>query len=237
MPNFALFVTATNASPKTLNAALRIMRDSDEAFFAETNFVVLITGPSDEVRDEHINALPATAIPLPVENGLHADSNAWAGQSLVAVNAFMRANDHAPGDKYLVSDEHADGYYPYNRWEDRGIDPGLWLVLDNKGLESATCLVCCRVYREGEEGDGSGSGLGEGMTNEFEAAQMHWGDVFGMLLQLSVGNLGFEDFVLNRSEEQQGEEQNVWQGRPDNVLSPEERDNILRDWKEAGYVD
>ncbi|KAJ7062054.1 hypothetical protein C8F01DRAFT_1136288 [Mycena amicta] len=233
---FVLFVTAQSAPPKALNVALRLIQDTNYNSFPDDIFCSLLTTntlpplTADPLGDDDsANVLPPTPLPLPVIDApATLAPNAWSGKTLTDVNAFMRAHDHLPNDNF--TDEHADseGYYPYNRWEDRGCYSSLWLVLDDKALATGTCLVCQQQYREGE-GE-------EGMTNDFRAARMLYEDVSGMLTQLSIANMDFEDFV-HEEEQEEGEEPDVWMGDPVENHSQEERDAILEEWKAEGYVD
>ncbi|KAJ7681365.1 hypothetical protein B0H17DRAFT_65454 [Mycena rosella] len=65
-----------------------------------------------------------------------------------------------------------------------------WLVIDQKGLETFTCLVCEQYYDPGEDEDG-----GEGMTDEFRACRIPYEVAWLMIKNLHVGKVEFEDWV------------------------------------------
>ncbi|KAJ6545293.1 hypothetical protein B0H19DRAFT_1266751 [Mycena capillaripes] len=95
----------------------------------------------------------ATALPLPDITG----RNDFASMSSAEINEFTHANTDLWRRDY-------SGLY--------------WLIIDQKGLETSTCLVCERVYHYAEEEQGE---LESGPTREFHACRIPYEEAWGMM--------------------------------------------------------
>ncbi|KAF7322206.1 hypothetical protein MKEN_00745100 [Mycena kentingensis (nom. inval.)] len=176
--------------------------------------------------DPAADGIPPTDIPLPVANPSVLAQNSFAGNSLADINAFMRAHDHLPEDN--TEDDEGEGYHPpeFSRWSDRGLYPSLWLVLDDAALASDTCVLCQQTYSPEEER----------MTDAFRAVRMQYCDIADSVFQLGIANIDFEDLIAGEDELEEGEE-DIWKGAPIEAAGAESYEELLRDWREAGYVD
>ncbi|KAF7322207.1 hypothetical protein MKEN_00745200 [Mycena kentingensis (nom. inval.)] len=176
--------------------------------------------------DPDADGIPPTDIPLPVTNPSVLAQNSFAGNSLGDINAFMRAHDHLPEDN--TEDDEGEGYHPpeFSRWTDRGLYSSLWLVLDDTALASDTCVLCQQTYSPEEER----------MTDAFRAVRMQYCDIADSVFQLGIANIDFEDLIAGEDELEEGEE-DIWKGAPIEAAGAESYEEILRDWREVGYVD
>ncbi|KAJ7701380.1 hypothetical protein B0H17DRAFT_1195183 [Mycena rosella] len=91
--------------------------------------------------------------------------NAFAGMSLAEINTFG-----------------AD------------LSAGNWFIVDQKGLETSTCLVCDQYHDSGEE-DGDEDEDKEGIKDMFRACRIPYEEANSMMVNLDIANMGFEDFV------------------------------------------
>ncbi|KAJ6526298.1 hypothetical protein DFH09DRAFT_1187960 [Mycena vulgaris] len=169
MDNWAVFLTAPRARafPKALNRAFLLIQDFEYSEYPADSRWILLK--STELP---AGPLAATTPPLAEISG-----NDFAEMSFVEINAFVRA--------------HPDAL------EDLGLSAGNWLIIDQKGLETSTCLVC-------EQYSDSGSEDGEmGMADEFRACRIPYEEAHSMITNLDIGNMGFEEFVDEEAGEQE----------------------------------
>jgi len=116
-----------------------------------------------------------------------------------------------------------------------------WLVIDQKGLDTDTCIVCEQYYNSGELEDGGDPDSAKGFTNKFRACRIAYESAWLMVTNLDIANMGFEDFV----DEEAGEQQDgtwKWQpfeGEESDKKSEQEvkRDKALQELRDAGHVD
>ncbi|KAJ7359888.1 hypothetical protein DFH08DRAFT_1075215 [Mycena albidolilacea] len=206
---FAVFVTA-KPQPKALNRALLLIQDFEFTEYPDESQWVLLTSKHLPSTDPGPTFLPVLDI---------SGSNNFASMSFTEINSFIRANEEAL----------------------RAIDvsAGDWLIIDQKGLETSTCLVCEQVYDPGEFGDGDGAEL----TSEFRACRIPYEEAHGMIVNLDIANMGFEDFVDEEAGEQ---EDGAWKWRsfdPDTNDKEGEteadikRGNVLRKLRDDGFAD
>ncbi|KAJ6603234.1 hypothetical protein DFH09DRAFT_1124027 [Mycena vulgaris] len=215
MSNWAVFITAERFSPKALNRALLLIQDFEySAYPADSRWMVLTS------TDLTPAASPFAATALPFE--IPANGNAFAGMSLTEINTFVRANQDA-----LQAVE---------------LSAGDWLVIDQKGLETSTALVCEQYYNSGEEEHGGGE---EGLTDEFRACRIPYEQAWIMITNLDIANMDFEDFV---DEEAGKQEDGSWkwmsftpdEGRDEGEepTEPEvKREKALKELREGGHAD
>jgi hypothetical protein len=148
------------------------------------------------------------------------DSNDFVSKSLAEINSFIRANE----DALSAID----------------ISSGNWLIIDQKGLETSTCLVCEQVYNSGEENGGEGE---PGHTSEFRACRLPYEEAHGMFANLDIANMGFEEFV----DEDAGEQADgTWKWssfgpRTDDAEEKTEsevkREKVLQELRDNGHAD
>ncbi|KAF7343216.1 hypothetical protein MVEN_01752900 [Mycena venus] len=210
MPEFAVFITG-KPPPKALNRALLLIQDFEFGEYPEDSQWTLLTSKK----------LPSTApgaTSLPVSD--IRDNNDFSSMSLAEINDFIRANE----DALSAID----------------ISSGDWLVIDQKGFETSTCLVCEQFYNPGEESEGEGE---EGLTDEFRAARLPYEEAHGMIVNLDIANMGFEEYV---DEEAGVQEDGAWRwqsfssGADDNDDMTDEdikREKALQELRDGGHVD
>ncbi|KAJ7732800.1 hypothetical protein DFH07DRAFT_846252 [Mycena maculata] len=208
MSNWPIFVTAAHASPKALNRALLLIQDFEYTKYPGDSTWVLLSS-------KELPSAPTAATALPLPPG-GSTVNDFASMSLADINAFVRARDAALETADLS-----------------GLD---WLVIDQTGLETSTCLVCERYYDDGEDGGE------EGPTDEFRACRVPYEEAWIMIQNLHVGNMGFEEFV---DEEAGVQADGSWKARASEPSAEDagrsetelERDKALQELRYGGYAD
>ncbi|KAJ7739077.1 hypothetical protein DFH07DRAFT_944009 [Mycena maculata] len=207
MSNWAVFLTADRTSFKALNRALLLLQDFEFSEYPQDIRWVLLSS-------KELPSTPAKATTLPVSD---TSSNAFASMSFVDINTFVRANETA-----LQAAE---------------ISASDWLIIDQKGLETSTCLVCEQYYKGEDEEDGEEGGL----TNEFRACRIPYEQAWGMISNLDIANMGFEDYVDEDAGEQ---EDGSWKwvsfdGDASDEKSEYEtkREKALQELRDHGYAD
>ncbi|KAJ7349897.1 hypothetical protein B0H14DRAFT_2868963 [Mycena olivaceomarginata] len=206
---YAVFVTA-DPSPKALNRALLLIQDFEFGQYPEDSEWTLLTS-----KTLPSTAPGATTLPTPDISG----NNDFVSQSLAEINTFIRANEAAL--------ERID------------VSTGDWLIIDQKGLETSTCLVCEQVYYSGEDGQ-EGE---EGLSSDFRACRLPYEEAHGMIVNLNLANMDFEEFV----DEDAGEQPDgawKWQsfdpseGAPEGMAEEDiEREKALQELRNGGYAD
>ncbi|KAF8215110.1 hypothetical protein K438DRAFT_2008567 [Mycena galopus ATCC 62051] len=165
------------------------------------------------------NARPSTtSVPL---SDSALSINDFASMSLVDVNTFVST--------------HEDSF------KEIEISNFNWLVIDQRGLETSTCLVCENFYNCGEEWGGEGAGE---WTTDFRACRLPWEEAWITFANLDVANMQFEDFVDVEAGEQADGSWRWESCIPDTkgeeiILSAaeEKRENALRALRDSGFVD
>ena len=114
-----------------------------------------------------------------------------------------------------------------------------WIIIDDKGIETQTCLVCEDYqldYEEQQEVE-----EGEKEEKEFPAYQMvrmRWVNTWSMYCNLDIANMGFDEWV----DEEAGEQDDgaykpaQWIEESDNK-EPEKREEALKKAREGGIID
>ncbi|KAJ7069187.1 hypothetical protein C8F01DRAFT_1111823 [Mycena amicta] len=204
--NWAVFVTATGASPKDFNRALLLLQDFEFEDYPPDNGWVMFSS----------NQVPTAASEptrLPIEPEVR--HNDFAGMSLADINTFVREN----GEKL----------------EGINISGSNWAVIDQRGLETSTCLVCEKYYDD----DGN-------LTDDFRACRLPNEPAWSMITSLSTGQMMFEDYI---DDEAGVQDDGSWRWatfpRPPNALTegPEAaevmalRQEVYDELKAGGYVD
>ncbi|KAJ6545307.1 hypothetical protein B0H19DRAFT_1167351 [Mycena capillaripes] len=108
-----VFITAVRPPKKVLNRAFLLIQDFQFLNYPADSLWTLLTS-----RNLLSKALPATPLPLP---DFIAGNNDFASMSLADISTFIRANQEA-----------LSGI----------ISTMTWLIIDQKGLETFTCLGC-----------------------------------------------------------------------------------------------
>ncbi len=105
-----------------------------------------------------------TSIPL---NDI--SQNDFANSSFSDINAFVRSHEA--------------------KFKALALTTSNWLIIDQKGLDTSTCLVVEQVYDSeytNEEGR---------MTDDFRAARLPYTEAWSMYCNLDIANMDFEDWV------------------------------------------
>ncbi|KAK8049830.1 GroES-like protein [Apiospora phragmitis] len=98
-------------------------------------------------------------------------SKAWAGASLSAIETFVEAVRHI-----------------------ESIEPDLYLVVDEEGLGGKTCIVAQRIYGREDKPSGGCEARWPGI-HDYNRVRMPWDRTMTMFDNLSIGNMGFEDYI------------------------------------------
>ncbi|KAF7342941.1 hypothetical protein MVEN_01724100 [Mycena venus] len=210
-----VFITAARAPPKVVNRALLLIQDFEYTKYPEESQWTLLTS-----KDLPNVPPPATAVPLPNPDFVLA-RNAFTSMSLVEINTFVRTHEDSLKEIRISSHN--------------------WVVIDQKGFETSTCLVCEQYYNPGEEYDGEGEG---GITSEFRACRLPWEETLITFCNLDIANMSFEDFV----DEEAGEQADgSWRWRsciPNTkgeeiilTAAEEKREKALKALRDNGFVD
>ncbi|KAJ7753296.1 hypothetical protein B0H14DRAFT_3512752 [Mycena olivaceomarginata] len=212
---WAVFVTA-KLSPRALNRALLLIQDFEYADYPAGSKWVLLTSAQLPSAAPGPMLLPVTHVDFSADNG---GGNAFASKSLAEISAFVDAN----GDALLKI----------------GVTWAHWVVIDQKGLETSTCLVCkCGSGFDEEEEEGGG-----GLTSEFRACRMPYEMALSMIVNLDIANMDFEDFVDEKAGVQ---EDGVWKwrsfdpsdrGTEDMTAEEIKREKALQELRDGGYAD
>ncbi|KAJ7461663.1 hypothetical protein FB451DRAFT_1371347 [Mycena latifolia] len=210
MSNWAVFLTAPRVAPKALNRAFLLIQDFEFSNYPADSRWMLLTS-----KDLPAKPFVASTLPLPEISG-----NDFAGMSLDEINAFVRSHSSALEGKDLSASN--------------------WLVIDQKGLESFTCLVCEQYYNPGDdEGEGEGE---EGMTDKFRACRLPYEEAHAVIANLDIANMGFEDFV---DEDAGPQEDGSWNWVSFSSATEEtgsneveiKREKALKELRDGGHAD
>ncbi|KAF7342938.1 hypothetical protein MVEN_01723800 [Mycena venus] len=205
---WAVFVTVERPSAKALNRALLLIQDFEFSEYPIDSQWTLVTS-----KDLPSTVPAATTLPLLPDI---TTNNAFALMSLAEINLFVRTNEVA--------------------LEDINISSGDWLVIDQIGLETSTCLVCRQVYDSAGKEDGKTGGL----TSEFRACRVPYEKAWGMISNADVVDL--EGFV----DEDATPEPEDWIWSLSSELRPEtegmtevetKREKALKELRDGGHAD
>ncbi|KAK7042632.1 hypothetical protein R3P38DRAFT_2891505 [Favolaschia claudopus] len=207
---FAVFVTGT-PPPKVLNRALLLIQDFEFGEYPADSQWTLLTSTD-------VPSTAPSATKLPVQD--IRDKNDFVSKSFAEINTFIRENEEA--------------------FDKVGVSTGDWLIIDQKGFETSTCLVCEQVYDGGDEEDPDDEG---GLTGEFRACRLPYEEAHSMIVNLDIANMGFEEWV----DEDAGEQEDgswKWQSfessQNDSAdMSEDEilREKALQELREGGHID
>ncbi|KAJ7083449.1 hypothetical protein C8R44DRAFT_822455 [Mycena epipterygia] len=164
---WAVFLTATSATVKTANRALLLIQGFEFSEYLCDSSWTLFT--SAELPSM---APPPTSAPLTEDQ-----SNAFAGKSLADVNAFMRAN--------------------CKRLADMGFLFNLWLVLDDVGLATNTCIICSQVFNGGDDDDDPDTWT---YTDDFYAMRVPLDQAWSVYSSLNEGGKELVDYMMDGPE-------------------------------------
>ncbi|KAJ6493740.1 hypothetical protein C8R47DRAFT_1119488 [Mycena vitilis] len=215
-----VFVTAVNTPQKELNRAFLLIQGFEYGYYPGSSEWLLWISNLQNLHPPSEDA-EATPIPLP-----KIPYNDFALASLAEINAFVRANEKRLNDLDVSSVE--------------------WLIMDQKGLETSTCLVCQQVYNFGDavpEYEVEVWEEGEGQTQQFRACRTPYEEAYNMVSSLEMGDTHFTDWVEGAAGVQ---EDGAWRWtswRPDKDDSEEplqhelKRQNAMQELRLGGYVD
>ncbi|KAJ6471156.1 hypothetical protein C8R47DRAFT_1148011 [Mycena vitilis] len=207
-----VFVTAVNPAQKELNRAFLLLQDFEYSDYPGESRWTLLTS-------EDLPSTAPKATPLPLPKTSHND---FASVSLVEINSFLRTNEGALAKIDVSSSD--------------------WLIIDEKGLDTSTCLVCERTYSFGEE-EAEQFEEGEGLTKEFRACRIPYEEAWSMTANLEISNMDFADFADTDAGLQ---EDGTWKWqsfRPEANDSEEPskrelaREKAMEELRLGGYVD
>ncbi|KAJ7784205.1 hypothetical protein B0H16DRAFT_1657921 [Mycena metata] len=195
-----------------LNRAFLLIQDFEFGEYPKDSQWTLIT--SKEASSE-----PPPATVLPISD--ISDNNAFASSSMAEISTFIRENEDFMGKM--------------------GVSTGDWLIIDQKGLETSTCLACERFYDPGEDEEGGGGEAG--MTGEFRACRLPYEWAWSIICNLDIANMDFEDFVdVNAGEQEDGSWK--WMSFDPSTEDNEEetaeeakRGAALKELRDGGYAD
>ncbi|KAJ7701390.1 hypothetical protein B0H17DRAFT_1004884 [Mycena rosella] len=214
MSNWAVFLTSERPSSKALNRAFVLIQDFEYSEYPADSRWILLTSKK----------LPADEFETPTLPLSEISSNDFAGMSLAEINTFVRAHSNALSEGPDLSASN-------------------WLVIDQKGLETSTCLVCEQYYNSGEEEDGDEEEE-EGMTDKFRACRIPYEEAHAMMANLDIANMGFEEFVDEEAGEQ---EDGSWKWVSFNPETEEtekgpteaevKREKVLKELRDGGHAD
>jgi hypothetical protein len=159
------------------------------------------------------NPFTSTALPIP---GI--SENGFASMTVEKIGAFLRENEDALQDLNLATAN--------------------WVVIDQKGLETSTCLVC--EHASGDEGGGEKEDEeGEKKLAQFRACRIPYEHAWNMFSNLDVANMGFEEFI---DEDKGAQEDGSWKwmdisGGEINTEAEDKRRKALKKLREQGHVE
>ncbi|KAJ7613659.1 hypothetical protein DFH06DRAFT_144861 [Mycena polygramma] len=123
---WAVFLTpARPPPPKALNRAFLLIQDFEFTRYPAESQWTLLTSTNLPSAPP-----PATPVPVPLPE---ITTNAFASMSPAQINTFIRANEAAFSQIKLSRRN--------------------WIVIDQHGLESSTCLVCEQIYDPSGDGE------------------------------------------------------------------------------------
>ncbi|KAF8205973.1 hypothetical protein K438DRAFT_1756705 [Mycena galopus ATCC 62051] len=216
MTMWAVFITANSPSRKALNRALLLIQDFEfsDPPYPEGSQWTVLTSKQLPTTQPNVTTLPISDL----------GGNDFASMSLTEINTFVRENEDALKGLEISS--------------------GDWLVIDQKGFETSTCLVCEQIYNFGEDEDGQPDGSQEGLTSEFRACRIPYEQAHSMVVNLDLANMDFEEWV---DEDAGKQEDGAWrwrsfpsgEGETGDGTDPVEikRAKALQDLKDGGHVE
>lgn len=151
---------------------------------------------------------------------LDFNENDFAGSTFEDINKFLRTNEAKLEALHIATKN--------------------WVIIDQKALDTETCLVVEQLYYYNEEQD-----TGQFLPDEFRAARVPLTFAWSMYTNLDISNMGFEDFVDEKAGIQ---EDGAWKwiGPFKRTLSAHERadreeeakrQKALKALRDLGHVD
>jgi hypothetical protein len=150
---------------KALNRALLLLQDFEFTYPPSTTSIswTLITSSDVSAPNNTPPVLQPAFPPLPPSI---LTTNDFANSTPTDINNFIRSNNHILQSLDLTVSN--------------------WVIIDQKGIDSSTCLVADQVYDMDEMR----------MTDEFTAARLPYEWAWSMFANLDIANMGFEDWVV-----------------------------------------
>ncbi|KAJ6480576.1 hypothetical protein C8R47DRAFT_1136218 [Mycena vitilis] len=208
MRKWAVFVTDVHAPQKALNRAFLLLQDFEYGDYPVSSLYTLFISKNLPAKGVGWTSLPLSP----------TTDNDFASMSLAEINSFIRANESAIFQM--------------------GVSARDWLIIDRKGLETSTCLVCEEHYDEDEE-----EGNDFSTNPEFRACRIPYEEASGMMTNLSIANMDFTDWV----DEDAGVQEDGswrWKSFPPRTVDIEaateyevRREKALAELRDGGYVD
>ncbi|KAI9044301.1 uncharacterized protein KD926_001532 [Aspergillus affinis] len=209
------FITAPAVSVKQVHKALLSLEDYE---YGCDHSWTLLHNPS-HLDDEDYDLSEPNTPPLDLDGAetLDASNNAFAGKTSDEIYAFIRANEEKLSDNVLTTDN--------------------WLIIDERGFRTETCLVCS--FNDLDDEDGEEEEDDERNRSPFLMARLPWVESWGMFTNLDLANMGFDEWV----DEEKGKDADgeyTWVGPFSEQVNQEavkKREAALEDARKEGLVE
>ncbi|KAA8647652.1 hypothetical protein EYZ11_004809 [Aspergillus tanneri] len=167
---FTIILSAENASVKKVNKAILLMEDYE--YGCDHSWALL----RDASLPKNPTIVPASIPPLDVnEDTFTSANNSFCGKTADQIHDFIQENE-SKLSKMDLTVSH-------------------WVIIDEKGLEAETCLVC-----ENTEDD-------EDVEEPYRMARLPWSQAWAMFSNLDIANMDFDEWV---DEEAMRDEDGAW---------------------------
>ncbi|RJE22181.1 hypothetical protein PHISCL_05467 [Aspergillus sclerotialis] len=211
-----LFVTAKSVPVKKLNRTFLLVHNYEHDSDPDWQLF------RDRTIPKKMADIKATTVPIDIggDDTLSESNNVFAGWTPDEIEEFIVERESL--FKKLRMDNN-------------------WIIIDDKGFETETCLVCENYEPDEDDEDGDEEDDEEKEENEIPAYRMvriRWLNAWSMYVNLDIGNMGFEDWMDDEAgiQEDGTYKQAGWIEGSDND-EPEKREEALKKAKEEGVID
>ncbi|KAK1145739.1 hypothetical protein N8T08_003977 [Aspergillus melleus] len=209
------FITAPTVSVRQIHKALLSLEDYE---YGCHHSWTLFHSPSHLDEDDTHDLTEHSIPPLDLDGAetLDASNNAFAGKTPDEIYAFIQASEEKMSDNDLTT--------------------GNWLIVDERGFRTETCLVCS--LNDLDEEDEEEDEYEERDRSRFLMARLPWVESWSMFTNLDLANMGFEEWV----DEEKGKDADgeyTWVG-PFSEVDQEvvkKREAALEEARKEGLVD
>ena len=110
-----------------------------------------------------------------------------------------------------------------------------WIIIDEKGFETGTCLVCEKYEPDDYEDE---DGEDEDEIPLYRMVRIRWVNAWSMHANLDIANMDFEEWMDEEAgiQEDGTYKQAGWIEGSDNIR-PEKREEALKKAREEGVID
>lgn len=169
-----LFVTAPSADNKAINRLLLHLRNWN--FGGDDTFHIVPTKDMATFKSAlESGSVDPTDPPCPDDI---TTTHQWQNASLEEVESFVLNLDNS------------------NLPDEVNANVGIYVLLDDKGLQDKTCIVGERAWDD----------EAENRLDVYEKARVPWEEVHAMWANLDIANMNFDDFC----DQDQGRDENYW---------------------------